>query len=154
MRTNIKSKTGLIVFGIIFILAGIGIFVLLLRVGLDTKNKKEVWTATTSVIQDIERDTYRSGGEIKTDHDVYVSYVYDGVEHEGELDYYSSTMRIGDEVTIYVNPQNPNEFVDDSSSLLIVMSFIFLIVFPGAGITVIVQAVKGNVQYGAKMRHI
>lgn len=72
------------------------------------KNVEENWdTATATVCRiDSEED---SDGDI--DYTVYVDYTYGGQTFYGKrLNSYSSSMRIGNSVPIYVNPENPSEF--------------------------------------------
>ena len=49
--------------------------------------------------------------EYDTEHTVFISYEFDGNSYENvRLSYYTSSMRIGNKVTIYCDPLNPSEF--------------------------------------------
>lgn len=147
MRTNIKSKAGLYFFGGVFIFVGIVVAVLMLFIAKSEANKMKEWEATEAFIQDITKNTYRRNGKRRTDYDVYIAYAYGGREYEGELNYYSSSMDIGDKITIYVNPENPNEQTGGNAFTFILIGVIFGITFPLVGIYVIIATIKGKVVY-------
>lgn len=147
MRTNIKSKTGLYFFGGVFVFVGILVSALMLFIAKSEANKMKEWEATEAFIQDITKNTYRRNGKRKTDYDVYIAYAYGGSEYEDELNYYSSSMDIGDKITIYVNPENPNEQTDGNSFTFLLIGTIFGITFPLVGIYVIIATIKGKVVY-------
>lgn len=63
-----------------------------------------------SVIAQISRiETYRDSGidEDSINHDVYVSYSIEGFEYVSKLDYYSSSMYEGKDITVYYYKENP-----------------------------------------------
>lgn len=138
MRTNIKSKVGLYLIGVTFIATGILIAILMLIIGKSEANKTKEWIPTKAVIQDITKEIYRRSGKTITDYDVYVSYTYDGTEYEDILNHYSSSMHVGDEVTIYVNPDNHSESSSGTSYVFIIIGAAFGIMFPLLGVSVIV----------------
>lgn len=75
-------------------------------------------------------DTYtkRSYKKTKTYHDVYVEYEYDGVIYSGKLDYYSSGMREGDDLDIFIDPDNPSKNRSESclvSGLMALSGLVF-----------------------------
>lgn len=41
----------------------------------------------------------------------YVRYIFNNEEYETKLDYYSSEMRIGDYVELYINKDDPEDYV-------------------------------------------
>ncbi len=58
----------------------------------------------------------------------FVDYYYMGEEYKGvELDSYSSSMRVGDEIVVYISPKNPTEAIDKNttSMLRLLMGGIF-----------------------------
>ena len=99
------------IFLIIFTLIGIGIFI-----GgffLQDSNEKFMKTAekTSAVITSIERIEASVDKKGEYDYDVYISFVVNGVTYKGNLGDNYSSMQVGDSVTIYYNPKDPNEFL-------------------------------------------
>ena len=92
-----------IIFGII------GIVFIVVCVLVTNNNNEFMKTAieTTGKITDVyvSRD---SDGD--TTRDVYVAFEVNGEEYSGHSSYSSSGMREGQDITIYYNPNNPNDF--------------------------------------------
>ena len=44
-------------------------------------------------------------------HKAFITYTIEGNEYIVELNYYSNSMRVGDKVKIYVNSQNPQNYI-------------------------------------------
>ncbi|MBQ4067659.1 MAG: DUF3592 domain-containing protein [Lachnospiraceae bacterium] len=68
---------------------------------------------TEATIVDIKEEVEydRLDEEYDTEHTVFISYEFDGNSYENvRLSYYTSSMRIGNKVTIYCDPLNPSEF--------------------------------------------
>lgn len=103
---RIKSIFITLICGIVFL--GVGIF-------FTVRNKNYV--ETTAVITDIQT---RGAGDDE-DHDVYVSYNVDGQEYSALSDTYSSTYFEGKEISVFYNPDNPQEIHGDSKLLGIIM---------------------------------
>lgn len=83
----------------------------------------------------------RSGGETKTRHYVTVAFTVDGTEYEGLLDHYSSGMHIGDEATVYYNPNNLDDFVGDGGIMLLLipcLGGLFVVI----GLSLVIKEVK------------
>ena len=102
MEQITKSKAARYVCGALLIM--IGIFLTILGV-FDCKlqlDRKKEWTPVQATIYDL--NTRKRG--LST---VYISYLYNSVEYKSTFDRYKIGMRIGDEVTIYVNPDNPDQ---------------------------------------------
>ena len=99
--------------GCIFIAVG----VLLYKV--DSKYKK-YGIETTAVIEEISSHI---GHKNRREHDVIVSYYAGDQHYEEELGYYSSSMRIGDEVTIYYLPDNPRKISKKGGIMLLTIIF-------------------------------
>lgn len=49
----------------------------------------------------------------------YIRYIFNNEEYETKLAYYSSTMRIGDEVELYVNKDDPEDYVYASNGPIV-----------------------------------
>lgn len=114
--------------GIFFV--GAGIFV---KISYDNFLKTAVKTTATITSIGASHD---NDGDVN--HSVIVEFVVDGKTYSGELNYYSSSMRIGREETIYYNPENPNDFRSKGGSFLIWL-FIFIGgLFAGIGIILII----------------
>lgn len=118
--------------GVIFFLFGV-IFVIIAAAniaGWEEFRKDAV--SVNATITDIDTHTERRGKKKKTYHDVFVEYEYEGVTYSDELDYYTSGMREGDDVEIYVDPERPS----DSRSKPYLVSGImglFALIFGGIG---------------------
>lgn len=133
----------LIIVAIVFAFIGLSFF----AVGLKTlifglANKTDV-VEIDAIISCIENDRDSSGD---TSHDVYVNYEYDGEEYTNvPLNYYSSSMYEGKNITIKINPDNPSE---PSNTMLVVLfggvfggiGFIFLVI----GLVLIINNCKKN----------
>lgn len=89
--------------GGIFFGAGCGVIV-------SDINFKKTADKTQAVILEIERYTYRSGGKNKTRGHVTIAYEVNGKDYVQELSEYNSSMRKGEEIDIYYNPDDPNDF--------------------------------------------
>ncbi|MDR1975469.1 MAG: DUF3592 domain-containing protein [Campylobacteraceae bacterium] len=59
---------------------------------------------------------------------VFVSYAYDSEVYEGELNYYTSSMEMGDEIDIYIDPANPKE-ISATGGLWLYCVFVAMSVF-------------------------
>lgn len=60
-------------------------------------------------------DTYGDEGGT-----VFVDYYYMGEEYKGiELDSYSSSMRVGDEIVVFISPKNPTEAIDKNTTSMV-----------------------------------
>ena len=62
--------------------------------------------------------TYNSDDEVEYEYDIYVEYVYEGYKHEIELDTYSSDMREGRTVTLWVNRDDPRDVLVKNADFL------------------------------------
>ena len=62
--------------------------------------------------------TYDSDGEVEYEYDIYVEYTYEGYEHEVELDIYSSNMKEGRTVTLWVNRDDPRDVIVKNTDFL------------------------------------
>lgn len=83
-----------------------------------TKNSQKV----TAVISNIEERHTGTGSDKHIDHDVYVTYEYNGVEYENiKSDFYNGMMREGQKVEILCNKDNPIKIKSVSGSKFIVI---------------------------------
>ena len=103
----------LVLFGLIFILAGVFTY----------KGHIEYMKTAEPIMATIEFIDIRGDDEDR-EYDVFVSYVYQGIYQETELNFYSSSMYVGQELELYVDPNNPSDVRDNSVS-----GFIIFILF-------------------------
>ena len=69
-------------------------------------------------------------GNIRTAHNVFVSYEYDGLQYEYvQLNFYNSSMHKGKIITIYCDKDNPAKIIGSPSS-----SWVSLILVPFGGV--------------------
>ena len=131
--------------GIIFL--AIGIIFLGITVFMNNSDKEFIKHAykTIGTIENIDIDY----GIDDTDYDVYVSYKdISGNIHRGRSDYSSSSMRVGDKITVYYDKENPDKFrvkkEDYLNYIFIGMSGLFIILGGVLSINPIIQTQKGN----------
>ncbi len=110
---------------------------------LITKNANKGYIETTATIVDI---TSEQGIDPEdTVYHAYVDYTVDGTEyHHIALNTYDGTYKVGKQVTVMYNPQNPAEIVGKNPSWLPIVLFVAAgVLFVGA-IASIVFAVRAN----------
>lgn len=108
------------VFPSIFSLFGLTFLIVGILVYSKEMNFKENGVEHTAVIYDIQIH-YDSDGD--REHDVYIEYDIEDQTYRRPLNFYISSMNIGDEITIYYNPLNPMEIVSSSSSIFLLLVF-------------------------------
>ena len=134
------------IIGLIFMCSGIG--VIFLGVFVDKKNAEFMETAeeTEATIVDIvaTREYDRMDERYETKHTVYVSYEVDGEMYEYvDLSYYTSSMRIGDTVTVYYDPLNPYNIETGAGMKIIFIAMSILGgIFTVAGLVLMVCSIK------------
>lgn len=125
MKRDKKTKKIIMIF---FLIVDIVIFALLFSNWNDTKNFMKNAIKTEATITKI--DEKHHGGD--TDYLVYVSYYVDGKSYNEELNSYSSSMREGNKVTIYYNPNNPSEIRSNDNSfdeiILLLYGYLFILI--------------------------
>ena len=130
-----------ILLGIIFSVVGIVIICAGLFFRSLTNEFEENSEATTATIIRIDEDYH---GDSK-DHKVYVEFEVDGIRYSGKLDLYHSGMKEGDDVTVYYNKSDPNDFRSNFATGPITIGLIaFGGVFAIIGITYIAIEIKKN----------
>ncbi|MBP3325197.1 MAG: DUF3592 domain-containing protein [Coprococcus sp.] len=117
-------KKAKIVTGGVFLV--VGIIMLIVAFVVKGNNKKFFKTAvkTEATIEHIDsyRDYNRTTGKYRTKHDVYISYqTADGAFYEDvKLGYYKNSMREGQTLTVYYDPQAPTDVQAKEGSKLVV----------------------------------
>ena len=127
-KRSTSSSGSLRVIGIITLIVAFIFFIestVSLKEYLDTK---EYAVEIESTITDIKVRRERHNGETETYHDVYVDYTYDGENYSSKLNYYSSSMHVGDNLTIRIDSREPGNIVPSLG-----MSIIWLISFSAGG---------------------
>lgn len=127
--------------GLLFV--GVAIFY---AVSFNNASSKGIKTDATIV----KIDSYYT-----TDHDkrhvVTVEFQVQGETYRGELNEYSSSMKVGQTVPVYYNPENPNEFVHGK------ISWVLLLCFGGMGsIVTFIGLYTGitAIRFNAKLRRL
>ena len=75
---------------------------------------------------DVASETYN--------HTAYVKYTFEGHEYINPLDVYTSSMKVGKAITIYVNPNNPNQITAMADSQVKQTLFIISLVIYGISV--------------------
>jgi len=140
-----KTKSVLNIFNSIFLLVGIITLIGSFFVIKSNNDFKKIAEEITGKIVQIE-SYHNSEGEDK--HNVYVSYSYNGTLYDSvELNYYSSSMYEGKEISLLCDPNNPrrikiNSPIDIGGGILLFMGIIFVAV---GGISFI-SGIRKNMQ--------
>lgn len=137
-----KNKNFL--FTVIFpsIFMGIGILLVVFAVLLHISNSKFMETAieTTAEITNIHV-SYDSDDDAH--YTVDIKFNANGKEYSGILNSYDSSMYKGENITIYYNPDNPNNFKYNTSFVYVIL-LIMGAVFFGAGLIVFYWQLKSR----------
>lgn len=122
-----------LIVGIVFLAVGIGVLYSGIRFRMNA-------VETQAVITEIE--TYRSGDD--THHSVWVEYEYDGKEYKDiRLNVYNSGMHVGKEITILVDPKNPQKVSTEYGLIFAGGVFLLMgVIFTCVGIIPIIVGIK------------
>ena len=123
--------------GIILIVFGIFMFV----INNQNKDYIKVEAIVSNVI--LAEDAYidSDGNHVEETYDINVKYTVAGKEYEGKLEGVSK-YNIGDKMTIYYNPNNPNEITQTKSMILPIIMIIGGIASLIGGIVSAINAIK------------
>lgn len=80
-------------------------------------------TAQICEINEVASNDFESG----VSHEVFYSYEYEGKDHIFQGSVYSSSMQVGDEKILKINPAT-DEIVEDSASVFFIVGGIFVLV--------------------------
>lgn len=130
-------------FGGIFLLVGIAMLAAGIIFLVSNRRFRERAEEVTAIISDIR--SYR-GSKGKRRHSVSVSYTYNGMRFEGvPLNFYSSSMYEGKEITLLCDPENPGHVESPGGMLFITCTFMGMgILFIIIGTVPIIHALKGS----------
>ncbi len=137
-----KYERSHLIFGTVFSVLA----VLLMYIGVSEVLKwndfKETAVPVKAVITEIHEKVGRSGGKHrKKTYSVDIVYEYDGKEYSGDLNYYIQGMKTGDNVTIFVDPSDPESTMSEPWNALI-MSIIMTLVTGGVGTAFFVYEIR------------
>lgn len=106
MKKKIRESRVEKILGISFFAVGVLMLVIALVCAFFSWNTKRTSEKVTGIITEI----YSSRGDNSTGNSgISVEYSYHGQEYEGYLGEYSSNMRVGKDITLYVNRENPHK---------------------------------------------
>lgn len=144
-RKKQKVASAEIIVGVIFFLIGLGLVAGGILFTISGNRFKQTARQVTAVITDFESYTDSDGDR---HHETDVSYKVNGEEYETTLSEYSSTWKIGKEITLYVNPDNPYD-VRSGMGLSIVFWILFGmgVVFAGIGGLMAWLKISQNIKY-------
>lgn len=130
-----KKILGVIAFCLVFVAAGITVFLF----GNNDLKKIDSYPQTKAVITRIEG--YYDGDDYE--HDVYVRYTVDEIEHENKLNEYKSSFYEGKEITISYNPNDPTDILVASKTTPMILIGIGAL-FVAAGLVGLVVGIVKN----------
>lgn len=128
------------IFGIIFLIVGIGVMVAFVFIKKDTDEFMKDAKETIAEIIEIKME-YDSLNE-EYDYTVYVEFKVDGKIYSGMLNEYNSSMREGDEVTIYYDPYDPQTFKSSGTGIFIYIFLLVGAIFAIIGAVLIISEIK------------
>ena len=117
------DKLALIIIGLIFI--SLGTYTILMY----AKKQKRLSDEGHQVTARISKFTGR-----RKNRRAFITYTVNGKEFTAELDHFSNDMKIGDEISLYVDKTNPQDFVT-SGKTPIAMGVLFMLI--GIGVIVV-----------------
>lgn len=134
-----KSKDYLL--GILFTLVGIVFLVIVFFINKSEDDFKKMAIKTTGVIHDIN---YKYDNLDNTDETIVIISFKDknGVEHEARSNTYSSDMRIGKEIVVYYDENNPTKIVVEKSNIFNYILYGLPIIFVIVGIVIIIKKIS------------
>lgn len=137
-----KPSSALKLIGGIFTALGAISFIVLailcVNVNKFNKTAKEVTAVITDISYSRDSDGERHGN-------AFVSFEFDGKEYNDvRLNYFSSSMNEGDEITLLVNPEKPRNVRVKGEVLYIILPVIFGVVFGTVGAILLIAGLKGD----------
>lgn len=141
INTTQSSTKVKVIVGSIFAFVGVLFAIIAVIVGITSVKYFKTAESIKAKIYDIETSRDHDGD---TTHSVYVSYYYDGEYYQRvKLNSYSSSMYIGKEITVYVDPDNPWDVRMKGSTVILVAVFGGIgTIFSVLGISVLVYVKK------------
>ena len=125
--------------GLILIIFGIVVFV----ISLNNQNYIKVEAIVTNVNVRQEEVVEDDGTRMEDVYDVSFKYTVDGKEYNNKFDNYSK-QNVGDKITIYYNPSNPEEITGSKSIIIPIVMIVGGIASLTGGIISAANAIKRN----------
>lgn len=120
-RKNMKAGKFLYIFCGIFTVVGVIFLVSAVMVYRSDRKFMAEAEEISGVIDTIE--TYRDSGH-DVHHRVYVNYTYNGKQYNHvQVNFYSSGMYEGKEITLYCDPQHPERVVVQGANIFVIVVF-------------------------------
>lgn len=117
-----KSNKVLYILGSVFL--PIGVLILIIA-GFVLANSQKFYSnaqTTEAIITDIVSTRDIDNGR---NYDVYINYEIDGTKYDDvRLNYYNSSMDIGDTITVYYDPSNPSKVRMKMGSILVLFALV------------------------------
>ena len=129
------------------ILLLLGLLATLLTAGLTARMLwiQQEMDAVESHIVSITRER-RSNGDR---HTVMIRYVYDGQSHTVRYNTYYATMKVGDPITIYVDPEQPSRYYQPNVFTHVIMPGIFAVTLTAVGLPFYIVSRKNKKAHSA-----
>ena len=138
--------------GTVFSLIGLAVIILGINIIISNNKFMKTAKATEGIISDVEIYRDSDGDRHST---VYVQYEVNGKDYEYASSFSSSSMREGDDIKVYYNPENPSDFKLEGETIFntvfpIAFGSVFFIVGMGMIIPPIIKSQMQNKvkQYG------
>lgn len=136
-------KKGMKIFGGLFFVLGLIMLIVGISLAISTNNFMKTAVSTSATITRIDS---RRDSDGDTNYTVIVEFKVDGQTYGGELNYYTSSMYVGKNETVYYDPSNPNHFKGKGSEIvnyiLPIMGIVFMLVGGGIIMSMILKAKK------------
>lgn len=140
-----KKKGVIYVLFSVFILVGIG---LLIGSAVYAKHFYSFMSKAEEITGEVARieEYYDSDHDLQ--HRVFVSYRYDGVDYENvAINFYSSSMYEGKEITLYCDPDHPHNIrAKSSETVVIVVLTVMGLIFMLIGDVALIGAIRKKLQ--------
>ena len=149
IRTNVKSKAGMILFSLIFIAAGILVGGLMVKSTINNFETAEVWLETEGKVERVIKNKEVVDGETRIDYDLEVSYYYEDEPYTEITGEYRKSISTGDTIIIYVDPECPNDFMLEPSMSTAIIGCCFGGVFAIVGLFLLRATLTNKIAYGS-----
>ncbi|HOM02353.1 MAG TPA: DUF3592 domain-containing protein [Acetivibrio sp.] len=133
------KKNAIWILGIIFAAVGLIPTIIGVILGINHFNFLKSAVKTTAVITKI--DSYRDFDGDRH-YNVQIKYFVEGEEYYDTLGYYSSGMREGKEITVYYDPDNPENVQSTGSMISDIVLVVIGLIFTAIGVSFIISQVN------------
>lgn len=130
---NVSLILGIVFFIVGFVFLGAGTLML-----VHENEFKKTAVETSATITDIQSYS-DTNGDIQ--YDVYIAFDVDGKRYSGRLNAYSSSMDVGEAVSIYYDPDNPNEFMYGSATVGFIIFIALGGLFSLVGLGIVISSI-------------